>query len=95
MRHLKPTVGNRAKAVLSLRKTTMDQLVMEDHPTHADTLPSRHLITKIDAFLAYLQSLYQPVPYWDALNAPPNEAAPRRYLNRVFDHAPSSLLRKI
>ena len=77
MRRLKPTVGNRAKAVLNLRKTTMDQLVMEDHLTHADTLPSRHLIRKIDAFLAYLRSLYQPAPYWDALDAPPSEAARR------------------
>ena len=77
MRRLKPTVGNRAKAVRNLRKTMMDQLAMEDHPTHAVTVPSSHLIPKIDVFLAYLKSLYQPVPYWDALNAPPNEAARR------------------
>ena len=55
----------------------MDQLVMEDLRTHAVTVPSRHLIAKIDASLAYLQSLYQPVPYWDTLNAPPSEAARR------------------
>jgi hypothetical protein len=52
MRRLKPTVGNRAKAVRNLRKTMMDQLVMEDHPTHAVTVPSSHLIPKIDVFLA-------------------------------------------
>ena len=50
---------------------------MEDHPIHAVTVPSRHSIPKIDAFLAYLRSLYQPVPYWDALDAPPREAARR------------------
>jgi DNA-binding transcriptional LysR family regulator len=57
--------------------TVLDQLVMEDHPIHAVTVPSRHSIPKIDAFLAYLRSLYQPVPYWDALDAPPSEAARR------------------
>jgi len=57
--------------------TVLDQLVMEDHPIHAVTVPSRHSIPKIDVFLAYLRSLYQPVPYWDALDAPPSEAARR------------------
>ena len=57
--------------------TVLDQLVMEDHPIHAVTVPSRHSILKIDAFLAYLRSLYQPVPYWDALDASPSEAARR------------------
>ena len=70
-------VGNRSQTTLNLRKTTMDQLVMEDHPIHAVTVPSRHSILKIDAFLAYLRSLYQPVPYWDALDAPPSDAARR------------------
>ena len=57
--------------------TVLDQLVMEDHPIHAVTVPSRHSILKIDAFLAYLRSLYQPVPYWDALDASPSEATRR------------------
>jgi DNA-binding transcriptional LysR family regulator len=57
--------------------TVLDQLVTEDHPIDAVTVPSRHSIPKIDAFLAYLRSLYQPAPYWDALDAPPSEAARR------------------
>ncbi|MDB3879722.1 hypothetical protein N9315_01255 [Alphaproteobacteria bacterium] len=51
MRHLKPTGGNRAQTVLNLRKTTIYQLVMEDHPARAVTVPSRYSISKIDAFL--------------------------------------------
>jgi hypothetical protein len=54
MRYLKSTARNRGQTVLNLRKTTMDQLVMEEHPTHAVTVPSRHSIQKIDAFPAYL-----------------------------------------
>ncbi|MGB2344916.1 MAG: hypothetical protein ACPH9U_07145 [Candidatus Puniceispirillaceae bacterium] len=50
---------------------------MEDHPIHAVTTPRRHSITKIYAFLAYLKSLYQPAPFWDALDAPTSEAAHR------------------
>jgi len=57
--------------------TVLDQLVMEDHPIHAVTIPSRHSIPKVDVFLAYLRNLYQPVPYWDALDAPPTDAARR------------------
>ena len=60
--------------------TVLDQLVMEDHPIHAVTVPSRHSIPKIDMFLAYLRSLYEPKPYWDALDAPPTEAARRAAL---------------
>jgi len=57
--------------------TVLDQLVMEDHPIHAVTIPSRHSIPKIDAFLAYLRKLYQPVPYWDALDTLPLDTAYR------------------
>ena len=57
--------------------TVLDQLVMEDHPIHAVTVPNRHSIPKIDVFLVYLRSLYQPKPYWDTLNVPPTEAAQR------------------
>lgn len=60
--------------------TVLDQLVMEDHPIHAVTIPSRHSIPKIDVFLAYLRSLYQPRPYWDALESPPTDAAHRAAL---------------
>jgi DNA-binding transcriptional LysR family regulator len=57
--------------------TVLDQLVTEDHPIHAVTVPSRRSIPKIDAFLAYLRSLYQPVSYWDALDASFSDAARR------------------
>jgi hypothetical protein len=58
--------------------TVLDQLVMEDHPIHAVTVPSRHSIPKIDAFLDYLRSLYQPVPYWDGLDTAPTSEVARR-----------------
>ena len=60
--------------------TVLDQLVMEDHPIYAVTIPSRHSIPKIDVFLAFLCSLYQPKPYWDALESPPTDAARRAAL---------------
>ena len=60
--------------------TVLDQLVMEDHPIYAVTVPSRHTIPKIDVFLAFLCSLYQPKPYWDALGSPPTDAARRAAL---------------
>ena len=60
--------------------TVLDQLVMEDHPIYAVTIPSRHAIPKIDVFLAFFGSLYQPKPYWDALEAPPSDAARRAAL---------------
>ncbi len=55
----------------------LDQLLTEDYPIHAVTIPSRHSIPKIDAFLDYLGKLYKPVPYWDTLDTPPTEAAIR------------------
>ena len=60
--------------------SVLDRLVTEDYPIHAVTVPSRHAILKIDAFLDFLRSLYQPVPYWDALDTPPTEAALRAAL---------------
>ena len=60
--------------------TVLDQLVMEDHPIYAVTIPSRHSIPKIDVFLSFLSSLYQPKPYWDAPEAPPTDAARRAAL---------------
>lgn len=57
--------------------SVLDQLVMEDHPIYAVTIPSRHSIPKIDVFLDFLISLYKPKPYWDALEAPPTDAARR------------------
>ena len=60
--------------------SVLDKLVTEDYPIHAVTISSRHAILKIDAFLEYLRSLYQPVPYWDALDAPPTAAALRAAL---------------
>ena len=57
-----------------------DRLVTEDYPIHAVTVPSRHAILKIDAFLDFLRSLYQPVPYWDALDTPQTAAALRAAL---------------
>jgi len=66
----------RSNAVVSV----LDPMVIEDYPIHAVTAPSRHAVPKIDVFLDYLRSLYRPVPYWDALDAPPNEAALRAAL---------------
>ena len=66
----------RSKALISV----LDRLVTEDYPIHAVTVPSRHSILKINVFLDYLRALYQPVPYWDALDAPPTEAALRAAL---------------
>jgi DNA-binding transcriptional LysR family regulator len=66
----------RSNAVISV----LDPMVIEDYPIHAVTAPSRHTVPKIDAFLDYLRSLYRPIPYWDALDAPPNEAALRAAL---------------
>ena len=60
--------------------SVLDRLVTEDYPIHAVTVPSRHAILKIDAFLDFLRSLYQPVPYWDALDTPPTAAALRAAL---------------
>jgi len=57
--------------------TILDSLVMEDYPIHAVTLPSRHSVPKIEVFLKFLQSLYGNVPYWDALDGPPSDAALR------------------
>ncbi len=66
----------RSKLLISV----LDSLVTEDYPIHAVTVPSRHAILKTDVFLEYLRSLYRPIPYWDALDAPPNEAALRAAL---------------
>ena len=60
--------------------TVLDQLVIEDHPIYAVTIPNQHSIPKIDVFLAFLCSLYQPKPYWDALDSPPTDAARRAAL---------------
>ena len=60
--------------------SVLDKLVTEDYPIHAVTVPSRHAILKIDAFLDFLRSLYQPVPYWDALDTPQTAAALRAAL---------------
>ena len=60
--------------------TVLDELVMEDRPIHAVTIPSRHSIPKIDMFLLYLRALYQPKPYWNVFDASPSTLARRAAL---------------
>ena len=60
--------------------TILDNLVMEDYPIHAVTMPSRHSVPKIDVFLEFFQSIYGVTPYWDSLDGPPSPAALRASL---------------